>query len=146
MLQPRTNSSADARQRARSSCFHSSKRPQKGWRNAFGRFGDDVSTATEALDPQKGNITSIIRHEIRKISDEDRGRRSACTQILEFDELAAPSSRRFRLGALADDAGFKPGENGAETKGRQGRSAYPNDRAVYVSGPTGKLPSLVMAI
>src|ERR1700732_877133 len=37
--QPRTNSSADARQRARSSCFHSSKRPQKGRQNNFGRFG-----------------------------------------------------------------------------------------------------------
>jgi enamine deaminase RidA (YjgF/YER057c/UK114 family) len=27
----------------------------------------------EALNPQKGNIMSIIRHEIRKISDENRG-------------------------------------------------------------------------
>src|SRR5882762_8831680 len=45
-LQPRTSSSADARQRARSSCFHSSKRPQQGWRNAFSRFGDDVTNAT----------------------------------------------------------------------------------------------------
>ena len=39
-------SSADARQRARSSCFHSSKRPEKGRRNTFDRFGDDVTTAT----------------------------------------------------------------------------------------------------
>jgi hypothetical protein len=37
-LQPRTSSSADARQRARSSCFHSSKRPQKGRQNDFGRL------------------------------------------------------------------------------------------------------------
>jgi enamine deaminase RidA (YjgF/YER057c/UK114 family) len=31
----------------------------------------------EALNPQKGNIMSIIRHEIRKISDERRESRSA---------------------------------------------------------------------
>src|SRR5882672_10331168 len=30
-------------------------------------------TPPEALNPQKGNIMSIIRHEIRKISDENRG-------------------------------------------------------------------------
>ena len=41
---------------------------QKGWRNAFSRFGDD-----DARNPQKGNIMSIIRDEIRKISDENRG-------------------------------------------------------------------------
>src|SRR5687767_2342064 len=56
-LQPRTGSSAHARQRARLSCFHSSKRPEKG----------------RALNPQKGNIVSITRHEIRQITDENRG-------------------------------------------------------------------------
>jgi len=30
-------------------------------------------TTPEALNPQKGNIMSIIGHEIRKISDENRG-------------------------------------------------------------------------
>src|SRR5258707_1701211 len=58
-LQPRTSSSADARQRARLSCFHSRKRLEK---NDF-----------EALNPQKKNSVSIIRHEIRQISDENRG-------------------------------------------------------------------------
>jgi enamine deaminase RidA (YjgF/YER057c/UK114 family) len=59
-LQPRTSSSADARQRARSSCFHSSKRFQKGRQK-------------KALNPEKGNTLSIIRHEIRQITEENRG-------------------------------------------------------------------------
>ena len=32
-----------------------------------------TTSAFEALNPQKGNIMSIIRHEIRQISDENRG-------------------------------------------------------------------------
>src|SRR5215469_10984637 len=56
-LQPRTSSSADARQQARSSCFHSSKRLQKSRRKKA----------------EKGNISPIIRHEIRQITDETRG-------------------------------------------------------------------------
>src|SRR5215469_8848901 len=58
-LQPRTSSSADARQRARLSCFHASKRLQKAGKRHS--------------NPQKGNILSIIRHEIKQISDENRG-------------------------------------------------------------------------
>src|SRR5215813_5633964 len=41
-LQPRTSSSADARQRARSSCFHSSKRLQKGRRKGIQSRERDV--------------------------------------------------------------------------------------------------------
>src|SRR5215813_8190763 len=59
-LQPRTSSSADARQRARSSCFHSNKRSQK------------ARQTTSATHLQKENIMSIIRHEIRQISDDNR--------------------------------------------------------------------------
>src|SRR6266851_6867156 len=61
-LQPRTSSSADARQRARSSCFLSSKRSQLMWVCGLRR-----THSTER------NIMSIIRHEIRQISDENRG-------------------------------------------------------------------------
>jgi enamine deaminase RidA (YjgF/YER057c/UK114 family) len=42
-------------------------------RNDFGRLGGDVAALLEPLNPQKGNIVSITRHEIREISDENRG-------------------------------------------------------------------------
>src|SRR4030081_498286 len=42
-------------------------------RNASIRVSGCGPVAFEALDPQKGNSVSIIRHEIRQISDENRG-------------------------------------------------------------------------
>jgi len=67
--------------------LHSSKRPPKAGKttsaqSAAGAGGrkdrasppiDVGPVAFEALDPQKGNSVSIIRHEIRQISDENRG-------------------------------------------------------------------------
>jgi enamine deaminase RidA (YjgF/YER057c/UK114 family) len=35
-------------------------------------LGGDVAALLEPLNPQKGNIVSITRHEIREISDENR--------------------------------------------------------------------------
>ena len=61
------------RQRARSSCFRSSKRPQKAGETPSAALVMTSRPPPEALNPQKGNIMSIIRHEIRKISDENRG-------------------------------------------------------------------------
>src|SRR5262249_37585202 len=69
------SSSVDARQRARSSCFHSSKRPQKRLAKRLRPFWGMTSRPPpkKPLNPQKGNIVSIIRHEIRQISEENRG-------------------------------------------------------------------------
>src|SRR5262249_60171194 len=58
-LQPRTSSSADASQRARCSCSNTSKRLQKG--------------RQKGTQSRERNVMSIIRHEIRQITDENRG-------------------------------------------------------------------------
>jgi NADPH2:quinone reductase len=101
-LQPRTNSSADARQRARSSCFHSSKRPQKGWRNAFSRFGDDVTTATRGTQSTERGIscrsyaTKLERYQTRIAVS-----RSSARQSFTATSPISPASPPTRLSAIS---------------------------------------------
>jgi len=79
-------------QRARLSCFHLRKRLQK---NDF-----------EALDPHKENIMSIIRHEIRQISDENRGQPIISQAVVHGNDIKAQTGQVLRrVDALLNLAG-----------------------------------------
>jgi hypothetical protein len=55
----------------------------------------------EALNPQKGNIMSIIRHEIRRISDENRGQPIISQAVVHGDVAYFAGITPTRLSAIS---------------------------------------------
>jgi hypothetical protein len=94
-LQPRTSASADARQRARSLCFHSSKRPQKkASKTTSAALVDDVTAATqEAVGRRK--MKHISRRQLgmgRTVGTARKGVTKEASLYLVVSGLAGNSS------------------------------------------------------